>query len=288
MTGFGRGEYATDDVLARVEISAVNRKQADINFNLPRDLNSLEPALRKQVLATVSRGRVYVHVALEPAGGAPPAASLNQELAQQIDAAFSDLSKLLGRHVIPQATDFLRVPEVFDFGAPAIDKDAAQAAIEPALTTALANLKSMREEEGRLLLDDLYLRLGTITGCVQEIEKLAATRPALHRDALLARLQELDLELDLSDERLLKELALFADRSDISEEVTRFHSHHSQFLEILGKTEPVGRQLDFLCQELNRELNTMASKANHAPLAQQVVTAKTELEKIREQVQNLE
>ncbi|MDE0861875.1 MAG: YicC family protein [Akkermansiaceae bacterium] len=288
MTGFGRAEHATDHLIARVEISSVNRKQADIVFNLPRELSEIEPALRKIVLKEVSRGRVNVSINLEAASASTDSLSINPTRAQALEAAFTELSDLLNRPIQADSHDFLRAPGVFLFQDSGINPNQAAEAIQPALEAALANLVTMRTREGVDLNADFLERLDLLEGATAVISEKAPLVVVRQRENLHNRLREAEIEINLNDERLLKELALFSERCDISEETTRLASHFAKFRETMELKEPVGRSLDFLCQEINRELNTIGSKANDAGIAQHVVIGKTELEKIREQVQNVE
>jgi len=289
MTGFGRAEHATDHVLARVEISSVNRKQADIVFNLPRELGEIEAGLRKLVLARVSRGRVNVQINLEAAGNiSDTVISLDSPRAQALEAAFTELSDVLNRPIVPTAQDFLRSPGVFQFEDSGYDSELSLEAIEPALEAALDRLVEMRSREGADLKTDILERLDILEKEALAIGKKSPQVAARQRELLTQRLRDGGIELDLNDERLLKEVALFAERCDITEETTRLASHFARFRETLELPEAIGRPLDFMCQEINREFNTIGSKANDSGIAQHVVTSKTELEKIREQVQNIE
>lgn len=288
MTGFGRAEHASDGIIARVEIATVNRKQADIHFSLPRELAGLEAGLRKTVLGAVSRGRVNVSINLERVAGSDESLNLDLERALALEAAFTKLSGALSRPVQLTAQDFLRAPDIITFEDSGWDPDEAAKAIEPALGGALEKLVEMRTSEGSDLKTDLLARLTILEEHASVIENATPQVVTRQRELLHARLSEADLDIDLNDERLLKEIALFAERCDISEETTRLASHIGRFREYLGADEPVGRSLDFLCQELNREFNTIGSKANDSGIGQNVVGAKTELEKIREQVQNIE
>jgi len=288
MTGFGRGSAATAIWLARLEISTVNRKLAEVVVMLPKELAELEADLRKRVQTVVSRGRVQVNVALEPATGGTANVRVDAALARGLEEAFAQLSAAIGREVQPQAADFLRQPGVLTIGTREVDAPDAWAAIEPALHDALGQLAAMREREGADLAADLTARLTALEEATGNIAAAAPERPLRQRDLLLNRLREAGLELDFSDERVAKELALFADRCDISEELTRLTSHFGKFRDYMTAAEPAGRALDFLCQEIFREFNTIGSKANDSGIAQAVVEAKTELEKIREQVQNVE
>lgn len=288
MTGFGRAEHATEKLIARVEIASVNRKQADIVFNLPRELGELEAGMRKIVLAEISRGRVNVSVRLESVDASQGQLSLDTPRAQALEDSFAELSKVLGRPIQATASDFLRAPGIINSDDKGIDPEDAKEAITPALQGALTKLTEMRTLEGADLKEDLERRLDVIASHAKIIGEATSKVVARQRELLHQRLGEAGLDLDLNDERLLKEIALFAERCDISEETTRLTSHTGRFREYLASSESVGRPLDFLCQEINREFNTIGSKANDAGIAQNVVLAKTELEKIREQVQNIE
>lgn len=287
MTGFGRGTHATDHLVVRVEASSVNRKQGEVVFFMPRDLAELEPRLRKLVLGRISRGRVNINVNLEHPSGAASGVKVDTARARALEAAFTELSDAIDRPLKPDSTDFLRAPDVFVFEDDYEVEELWQA-LEPALDAALDGLLAMRAEEGAHLAAELRRLLDQLEDLTDEIEQHAPQVLVLHRENLMRRLREANLEVDLDDERVLKELALFADRCDITEETTRLRSHFQKFLGYLETGQPVGRSMDFLCQEINREFNTIGSKANDATLAQSVVNAKTELEKLREQVQNLE
>lgn len=288
MTGFGRGGSATAAWVARVEIGTVNRKQAEVVVMLPKELTEIEGNIRKRVQGVVSRGRAQVSVALEPAGGGTANVRLDAGLARGLEEAFGQLSAALGREVRPGAGDFLRQPGILTIGGREIDPAEAWAAIEPALEEALGQLAVMREREGGDLAADLEGRLDVLERLVAGLAALAPERLVRQREMLFKRLRDAGLELDLSDERVAKELALFADRCEVSEELTRLASHFGKFRDYMAGAEPPGRALDFLCQEIFREFNTIGAKANDAGMAQTVVEAKTELEKIREQVQNVE
>lgn len=288
MTGFGRGSATTDHGTASVEIAGVNRKQAEIVVQGIRDMPELENGIRKAVLACVSRGRLQVTVDFQPAASDRQAVRIDPELADELDSAFRELSGKLGREILPGAADFIRAPGIVRFDEHLPDSSFAWAAIEPALESALNQLLEMRRNEGQDLATDLTTRLATLESIRAAIGEQAPRRPERYRDQLAKRLGDAGLELELGDERVVRELALFADRCDISEELTRLDSHFRKFREYLAGQEAAGRPLDFLCQEIHREFNTIGSKASDAAIAQLVVTAKTELEKIREQVQNVE
>ena len=288
MTGFGRAENATNTIVARVEAASVNRKQGEVMVKLPRAYAELEADIRKATMQRISRGRVSINIHLEKAQGATNAIRINTSRAQALEAAFTELSDTIDRQVQASATDFLRTPEILEFDDDPADPDEALSAITPALNAALEQMISMRANEGQHLHTDTQNRITNLESITQQIKTEAPSVISKHKENLHRRLAESGLELDLDDERILKEIIIFADRSDITEELTRLHSHFEKFRQYLAQDEPIGRALDFLCQELNREFNTIGSKANNAVLAQYIVDAKIELEKIREQVQNVE
>ncbi len=288
MTGFGRGSAATNAWQATIEISSVNRKQAEVVVQAPRELSELEARIRKAVLGVVSRGRIQVSISLDRAESTAAVIRVDAALARSFADAFVSLAAALGQELVPTAADFLRQPGIICLGSSEIDAEAAWAAIEPALATALDQLAVMRKTEGSHLKDDFIARLQVLVSFAAKIAAEAPGRPVRQRELLAKRLRDAGIEFDLADERLAKELAIFADRCDVSEEITRLDSHFAKFRDYLDAAEPPGRALDFLCQELFREFNTIGSKANDASISQTIVEAKTELEKIREQVQNVE
>jgi uncharacterized protein (TIGR00255 family) len=288
MTGFGRGTATTDDFIANVELSSVNRKQADVAVQAPRELAELEPQVRRTVLERISRGRVQVIISLERPAEAPVPVRVDTRLARALAAAFTEISDAVDRPVLPVATDFLRQPGIISLEESELDATAAWQTLSPALAQALDGLVSMRVAEGADLKRDLESRLATLAEAAAEAAAAAPRVLVRQREQLFNRLRDARLDLDPADDRVLKELAIFADRCCISEELTRLDAHLGRFREFLASGEPVGRALDFLCQEIHREWNTIGSKANDPDIAATVIDAKAELEKIREQVQNVE
>jgi len=288
MTGFGRGSATTDEGTATVEIACVNRKQAEIVIQGAREMSELEPLIRKAVLNSISRGRVQVTLQFEKPDSGQVGVEVDMKRVDALLAAFEAISERIDRRMAPEASDFLRTPGIINFGDSSVSAEAAWGAIEHALEAAIEQVLEMRSNEGRDLAADLSSRLSTLESLAARIATQAPARPERYRELLLKRLREAKLELDLADERVLREISVFADRCDISEELTRLDSHFRKFRDYMTGSEPAGRPLDFLCQEIHREFNTIGSKASDAAIAQHVVEAKTELEKIREQVQNVE
>ena len=287
MTGYGRGTATFDGRQIAVELSSVNRKQAEISLSLPRSLVELEPRVRDEINAHISRGRLTVAVGLHHKGGKPTNAinlAAAKNYRKQLDGLRKEL-KLAGEITLDHV---LRGPGVIDSDDVEIDTDDAWPALGKALKAALDQFVKMRQQEGDALAADLRKRTLAIQKHVKTISVLAPKVMEHHRGSLLERAAKAGLEIGANDERLLKEIVFFADRSDISEEVTRLRSHLDQFFGQLAKDEPVGRTLDFLLQEMFRETNTIGNKANFLAISQIVVGMKTELEKLREQVQNIE
>ena len=288
MTGYGRGETDHNGVKFSVELNSVNRKQSDIVINLPRDLAALEPQIRQTINENISRGRTNVVVSYHNGSSGLRKLALDNELARSYRDAMRTLQKDLDAPgeitigAILQAPGVMRAPEE------AFDSNAAWPAVERALRVALTELIKMREREGKHLAKDLIRRLKAMRKQIKEIRGLHPEVVKKYRAALLERLQKAGLPISVDDERLVKEITFFADRADVSEELTRVESHLAQFAHHLRRHEPVGRTLEFITQEIFRELNTLGAKANDAAISQRVVACKAELEKIREQIQNLE
>ena len=290
MTGYGRGECTAKGASITVELNSVNRKQAEVSLSVPSELESIEPDLRDLILASVSRGRVSGRVVLQYTGSSRASSVAVNET--QAKAYRRELSKLAKSLEIPDNLSMeglLRLPGVLESAQPTLDAKAFRAPIKSALGQALEGLLSMREKEGGILGRDLAKRLAKLRRIVKRVAKLAPDVLKHHRERLIERLKKTNVEVpDMDDDRLLREIVYYTDRTDITEELTRLGSHFVQLEECLSDVVPVGRKLDFLAQEMFREINTIGSKANDANISSEVVNLKTELEKIREQVQNVE
>jgi uncharacterized protein (TIGR00255 family) len=289
MTGYGRGEASRNGAKLTVEISTVNRKQAELSLYLPRELDALESRARDEINSRISRGRIVARVGLSAAQGNGSRVKLDADLAKQYAREYRKLAKGLKLRDDLGIDTILRAPGVLQQSDEALDADALWPALRKAVRDALGDLLEMRTREGAHLKKDLQQRIGTMQKAVKKISKQAPSTVKRHRELLNERLAAAGLELgNGDDERLLKEVAMFADRIDITEELTRLESHFGQFTDCAKAKGPVGRTLDFLSQEMNREINTIGSKANDAAISRLVVTLKSELEKFREQVQNVE
>lgn len=290
MTGHGRGESVQGGFKVTVEVASVNRKQSEIAVHLPREIEALEPRVREEANQRVSRGRLTVKVSTHAAEGAGTGRfRLNVPLAKAYARELGRLSKEL-KLAGPITLDTLvRAPGVLQTGDDLADCDASWPPVRKALDKALSALVKMREREGAHLAKDLRQRIALIRQSVERVKKQAPEVLTRFREQLRERVRNAGLETPpVDDERLLKEIVFFADRSDISEELTRLESHFQQFEDCLKSPEPVGRTLDFLSQEMGREINTIGAKANDSVISREVVILKSELEKFREQVQNVE
>lgn len=288
MTGFGAGTASANGICVQVELGSVNRKQLDINISLPRNLASLDARVQGLVRNDFSRGRISGVVRVEAEDGSAGTVKIDQKLAREYVEGIRACASKLKLSDDLGAESIARLPGVIGVEQDNLDADHVGDVLEKAMKIAMRGLGSMRSAEGKALEKDLRERVGMLDEMRKQIAKLSHTVVKAYREKLFQRLEEAGLEDLASDERVVKEIALFADRCDISEELTRLKSHLSQVRKLLRSIEPVGRTLDFLCQELFREINTVGSKANEVEITRVVVAFKTELERIREQVQNIE
>ncbi|NBB79406.1 MAG: YicC family protein [Verrucomicrobia bacterium] len=290
MTGFGRGAAEASDAGLRivVEINSVNRKTLDVQISAPREWSGYEARFAQWMDGAFQRGRVSLQVKVESAGGESDALQLNTTAMAQSIRELRAFAAQAGIEFQPDSRFLLDLARSLKDSSGLPDWKTLETPLKKALQAALADIDSMRLREGATLAEDLKARIAQLDQLRQQIELSARGSTAHYRDALLDRLKQLDLDLDPSDERVLKEIAFFADRADISEETTRLASHFEQFLNFLDAKEPTGRKMDFLCQEIHRELNTTGSKSNEIEIKRHIIEAKNTLERIREQVQNIE
>lgn len=287
MTGYGRGESARNGNKFTVELNSVNRKQNDVLVTLPRELAELEPRVRDLINAEVSRGRLTVVIAHHAINGESNLA-LDADLAKTYYNSMVALQKTLGAKGEITIETVLRAPGVLKIPEAQFEVEDSWLDIDVALRAALRDLVKMREKEGKHLAKDLIKRLKTLRECVRQVRSLQPAVVKRYRQNLHDRIQKAGVDLPIDDDRLLKEVIVFADKCDITEELTRLESHFAQFAHTLRKNEPVGRTLEFMSQEISREFNTIGAKANDVEISQLVVTCKAELEKIREQLSNIE
>ena len=287
MTGYGRGEATGAGAPVTAELRSVNHRFCEIVVRLPKSLAVIEEGLKRSIQQKCARGRIELAVTL---GGGKEAKtlSLDHTLARQYHGLLRALKKelrLSGSIDVAVVAAFRDIVSIVDRPP---DEQRLTQAVKRATASALAALDAMRRREGAALADDLRQRLASVRTHVGSIADRAPAVVRDHFERMKARIEKLAGSADLDAVRLQQELALFADRSDITEELTRLRSHLDQFEHAMTSDEPVGRTLDFLLQEIGREVNTIGSKGNDAEVARHVVTLKSEIEKIREQVQNIE
>jgi len=286
MTGYGRATASLGNLTLTVQINSVNRRGLDLSLKLPDEWQTFESSVGEAVRKVALRGKVHVEVEVTGKSTATAdwdqaavAATLEQLalLAQARGIKFSPTSELLWQIANAQRTS-AKLPA----------DEATAKLLEETLGEALRGFAAMRSREGEALLVDFIGRFEKLQSAVATIAQRAPLVPIAYRDLLLQRLRQLELTLDITDERVLKEVALFADRCDVTEEITRLRSHFTQFIELLRAAGEVGRKAEFILQEIGREIHTIGSKANDLAVSRQVIEFKNELERVREQMANVE
>jgi uncharacterized protein (TIGR00255 family) len=287
MTGYGRATAAIGSYTLTIQISAVNRKTLDLVISLPTGWETLEAAVAEKVREAAARGRISVDIDLTGARGPSEAAWDETE----VNAVLDRLASLAAS----RKTSFTVTPELLWSVANAQRKpaelptaEAAAATVNEAMAEALRAFVAMRAQEGEALLVDFLSRLNVLRSHVDAIAARAPLVAPNYRELLLQRLRQAELQLDVSDERVLREIALFADRCDVSEELTRLRSHLDQLGALLKSDAEIGRKSEFILQEIGREVNTIGSKANDLTISRAVIELKNELERVREQIANVE
>lgn len=288
MTGYGRAVFEEEDSWrAVVEISSVNRKNLDIAVSMPREWQKLEAGVTDVIRKRIGRGRINVSVAVE-SGSEGEAVFFNAAEVEKVLRELEDLSKKLQVPFAPDSKLLFQLAASVRGKASLPEAEAVGAGVMEAVEKAATEMVGMRSKEGEALRADLSERNQGVRAHLASIREAAGGVVPNYRETLLKRLRQSGLDFTLDDERVLREIAIFADRADVSEELTRLESHLSQFDEILDSTEPVGRKLEFLLQEIGREFNTIGSKASDGTISRLVIECKNELERVREQVLNVE
>lgn len=288
MTGFGRGEYTGALKQYTVELKSVNHRYSEVIIRMPRQYTLLEETIRRYILKEISRGRIEVYIKIDNAGTRTEQVQVDKELGVAYYKAMKELAAITGTQLNVGIAEIVQLPNVLKNEEAEENIDDVWQEIQPALEKALTIMLEMRQREGEKLAEDLTGRLDYLHELHVKIEEKSPLVVSQYREKLQNRLKEL-LDNDQVDEsRLALEVALFADKSSIAEELVRLKSHFIQFINILKEKNSTGRKLDFLIQEMNREVNTIGSKANDLDITKIVVEMKSELEKLREQVQNIE
>lgn len=288
MTGFGAGDAETADFKVHIEVKAVNQRFLETNYHMPYSMNMFENQLTKKIKEYASRGKLDINIRFQDLRDTAITVKVDKGLVAAYGQALQEISSQLELSAPVTAAQIASYPDVLKLNEENADLEAAQPVLMQAMEQALESFVAMREAEGQNIQRDLLARIGTLENFVGELEKLAPEIVAAYRQRLENLLREYLAKEDIEESRIIQEVAIFTDKVNYTEETVRLRSHFDQFRQIITAGEPVGRKLDFLIQEMNREINTVASKANSAGAAQFVVDVKSEIEKIREQIQNIE
>lgn len=289
MTGFGRGENSDDLHNFTVEIKTLNHRYNDIIVKMPKHISYFEESVKKIIKEKINRGRVEVFISLEYINQSVIDIKVDLPLAKSYKQAIESIAGELNIDEKVSLDQIVRIPDVIKAEKREEDEDEIWICLKSALEEAIDKMMIMRSEEGKELAKDITMKSANITEMVKEIEKRAPLVVLEYKEKLKARVGELlEKEYKVDDSKLANEVAFFADKSNINEEIVRLYSHINQIISSLQMEEPVGRKLDFLVQEMNREINTIGSKASDLEITKLVVDVKSEIEKIREQIQNVE
>ena len=288
MTGYGRANKSIDSLNVTVEIKSVNHRYFEFSSKLPRSYGFLDEKLKSFFMGKLTRGKMECYVQIETVEEPDTIISVNHPLVQGYLAAYKELAETYGLENNIKVSDISRVSDIFAIRKQAADEDKIWAAVSVVAQEALNGFVAMREREGERLKADVLSRLATILENVEFVEERSPETVKEYNEKLLGRLKELLADTHIDEQRILTEAAIFADKIAVAEETVRLRSHVSQLTSFLDSSEAVGKKMDFLVQELNREANTIGSKAQDVEIARRVVSIKAEIEKIREQIQNIE
>lgn len=289
MTGFGRGEFKNDNYHFLVECKTINHKYCDINVRLPRKISFLEDKIRNYVKNFVKRGRVDLYIKLDLIGSEDVNLKFDDKLATQYVNILKEIKEKFDLQDDISVMNVAKFPEIVKCEEKEEDEDLYWSMLKEALDMSMEKLTQMRKEEGEKLAIDTIERCDILANLIDEIEKYSNTVVDEYREKLNSRISEILENPSIIDEnRLAQEVAIFADKSSITEEIVRFRSHIEQLRKTVEKNDSIGRKIDFLIQEMNREVNTTGSKSSNINITNLVVEVKSELEKIREQIQNIE
>ena len=289
MTGFGRGEYKDDNYYFLVELKTINHKYADINIRLPRKISFLEDKARNLIKDHIKRGRVDLYIKLDLLGSEDVNLKFDETLASQYINILTQIKDKFDVIDDISVMNIAKFADVIKTEEKEEDENLLWSMFKIALEESLKNLKEMRNEEGKKLAEDVIMRCNLLKNYIDEIEKYSYNVVIDYKEKLNNRISEILEDSSLIDEnRLAQEVAIYADKSSITEEIVRFNSHIDQLKNTVIKNDSIGRKIDFLIQEMNRETNTIGSKSSNLNITNLVVEIKSELEKIREQIQNIE
>ena len=288
MTGYGRAREMLNKRDITVEVRSVNNRYLDCTVKMPRMYTFAEDAIKQHVQQAVSRGKVDVFITVDASAADVAKVTVNTELAAQYVAAFTELAKVCGKAIAPEPKDLARFPDVLTVTKADEDLETVSSDLCAVLDKALEAYNTMRTVEGAKLAEDIGSRLTNIENYTSQVEERSPQTVAEYRAKLTARMEEVLQSTTIDPQRILTEAAIYADKVAVDEETVRLRSHVAQLRTMLESDEPMGRKMDFLIQEVNRESNTIGSKCSDVSIAQVVVGLKAEVEKMREQVQNVE
>ena len=288
MTGYGSAKGTVAGFAITIELRSVNNRYLDLGIKLPRGFLFAESEIKNYIQKKVSRGKLDFFLTLDSAESDQTRIRVNTRLAEAYRNAITGIGETLELPAPVSALDIARFPDVLSLEKEELDQGAFLEQLFPLLDTALEDFNAMRTREGEKLAEDLLQKADHIEELVQAVERQAPKTVSVYRERLEAKLREVLADTSASEERVIAEAAIFADRVATDEETVRLHSHLSQFRKLMEEGSPIGRKLDFLIQEFNREANTIGSKCQDSEIAYLVVELKSEIEKIREQVQNIE
>ena len=288
MTGFGRAKLEKNSRIYNVEIKSVNHKYNDISIKLPRSLSYIEEKIKKQISSAVSRGKIDVYITFENYSEEGKEVIVNRELVKEYIKEFQKLSEENNLNMNIPVTEITKLPDVLTLKETSEDEEVIENEVLECVQEAINNFVSMREKEGNKIKEDLNTRIERVKEKVEQISKYSTGLVEEYVVKLEERIKEI-LKTDIVDKsRLAMEVVLYADKCSVEEEITRLRSHIIQFKNMLEETNPIGKKIDFLIQEMNRETNTIGSKSGSLDITNLVINVKTELEDIREQIQNIE
>lgn len=288
MTGYGGAKGSLGNLDVTLELKSVNNRYLDFSARLPRNLMFAEDSLRSAVRRHISRGKVDVYLTIDSSAGSGVRVRVNEDLLLGYADALKRIGEITGKAADATAVELARMPEVLQLDRAEQDNDALLAELMEIAERALCGFDAMRLREGEKLRTDILSRLDAVEELTAEVEKRAPDTVKAYRERLEQKLREVLEDRSIDESRVITEAALFADKIAVDEETVRLRSHISQFRGLAGEDTPLGRKMDFLTQELNREANTIGSKCQSSDIARIVVDLKSEIEKIREQIQNVE
>ena len=288
MTGYGKGVIEADGRTLTIELKAVNNRYLEINSRLPKAMSGLDEALRREIQSVIKRGSVDVYFNYENASENAKTVTVDMALAREYVAAAKKLRTEFCLDDDFGTTALLRSPDVLKIEYGKDDPEMLARLVSECAAAAVKELDKMREKEGASIRNDLNLLVKNIVNALEQVVRRAPKVVEDYRKKLEARIKDALGSVEIDENKLLSEVAFFADKADINEEISRLSSHIAQFIDCLNSNEPQGRKLDFISQEMNREINTMGSKSNDAELTEKVLYMKNELEKIKEQIRNVE